>query len=329
MDVEANHKETPQNDRETCRTQIMVKSGIRLTNTFYTGEQKMNLINCDTQFVKQYNPRQERNPGGENILCLHSSLSSSKQWDRFAMGTSKFYRVVAADLCGYGSIPKRKYLNGALSLEDEIELLVPTLKTMSGPIHLVGHSYGAAVALKLALTFPERFSSMTVYEPVLFSLLFSNPSTQEMANEVMRVISNIQIDCRIGQSDNATRKFIDFWSGSGTWSQFPIHRQIEMSARIRVVLSNFGALLAEQDTQRKLGELNIPTFCLYGLRSPALSIKISKILGEIMPDITLQSQMDIGHMGPVTHGQQIDPIIKDFIHLHSDTSSCLTSSEAA
>ncbi|MCP4432342.1 MAG: alpha/beta hydrolase, partial [Gammaproteobacteria bacterium] len=258
------------------------------------------------------------NDNGEYILCLHSSLSSSKQWNRFALGASASYHVVASDLCGYGSSPIGKYLNGAMSLDDEIDLLVPVLKTLSGPIHLVGHSYGAAVAIKLAMAFPERFSSLTVYEPVLFSLLFSNPNTQQMAGEVMRVMSNIQIDCRLGQTNEATRKFIDFWSGSGTWNQFPGERQTEMSARIEVVLSNFRALLAEQDTLQKLGELNIPTLCLYGLQSPSLSIKISKMLGKIMPDIRLQSQVDMGHMGPITHGQQIDQLITDFIHLNSD-----------
>ncbi len=205
-----------------------------------------------------------------------------------------------------------------MSLDDEIDLLVPMLKTLPGPIHLVGHSYGAAVAIKLAMAFPERFSSLTVYEPVLFSLLFSNPNTQQMAGEVMRVMSNIQIDCRLGQRNDATRKFIDFWSGPGTWNQFPGKRQTEISARIEVVLSNSTVLLAEQDTLRKLGELSIPTLCLYGLQSPSLSIKISEMLGKIMPDIMLQSQVEMGHMGPITHGQQIDQLVKDFIHLNSD-----------
>ncbi len=266
---------------------------------------------------------------GESILCLHSSLSSSRQWDKLALEVGKPFRVVAADLCGYGNNPKWNNANGALSLEDEIGLLVPMLETMSGPIHLVGHSYGAAVALKLAQVFPEKFSSLTVYEPVLFSLLFSNPGTQQMAGEVMRLMSNIQIDCRIGQTDHATRKFIDFWSGPGTWNQLPIQRQADMSARIATVLSNFGALLAEQDTRPKLAKLNIPTLCLYGLRSPALSIAISRMLGEIMPDITLRPKIDMGHMGPITHGQQVNPLIENFIHRHSDSGPGLATSAAA
>ncbi len=124
---------------------------------------------------------------GENVLCLHSSLGSSMQWDRFALGLGKSFRVVAADLCGYGNSPKWSNRNAALSLEDEIGLLVPLRETLPGPIHLAGHSYGAAVALKLAQVFPEKFNSLTAYEPVLFSLLFSNPGTQQMAIEVMRV----------------------------------------------------------------------------------------------------------------------------------------------
>ena len=255
----------------------------------------------------------------ENIVCLHSSLNSSRQWNDLESELGISYRVVTPDLYNYGSGSKWSYLNRAFSLQDEVELLAPMLETLSGPIHLVGHSYGAAVALKLAQVLPERFNSLTIYEPVLYNLLLLEPTTRWMAGDVFRLIGNVQRAYRYGDTETATQKFIDFWSGEGAWNQFKPRQRVNMASNIEAVLSNFEALLAEQDPRQKLGALHIPTLCLYGLRSPTVSVAISQLLGETLPNITLSSQIDMGHMGPITHSHRVNRQIADFIHRHGDS----------
>jgi len=60
---------------------------------------------------------------------------------------------------------------GPLVLRDEVELIEPVLSRASSPLALIGHSYGAAVALVAALTNPGRVRAMALYEPTLFALI--------------------------------------------------------------------------------------------------------------------------------------------------------------
>jgi pimeloyl-ACP methyl ester carboxylesterase len=52
-------------------------------------------------------------------------------------------------------------------IEDSVADLGRLLDSLevAGPVHLVGHSYGASVALRAALAQPERFASLVLVEP--------------------------------------------------------------------------------------------------------------------------------------------------------------------
>lgn len=107
---------------------------------------------------------------GPGIVCIHSNASTSSQWralmDRMASG----YRVHAADSLGAGRSPAWPR-NRAVTLRDEVALLEPVFAAAGEPHFLVGHSYGAAVALIAALQRPQRVRAIAVYEPTLFGLL--------------------------------------------------------------------------------------------------------------------------------------------------------------
>jgi pimeloyl-ACP methyl ester carboxylesterase len=109
----------------------------------------------------------------EPVLALHSSLSSRSQWRALAAHLGPGYRVVPIDLHGYGAnaLPANAE---AFRLDDEVQLVVARALEALGartPAHVVGHSYGAAVALTLARTRPEWVRSLALYEPVCFGLL--------------------------------------------------------------------------------------------------------------------------------------------------------------
>jgi pimeloyl-ACP methyl ester carboxylesterase len=94
---------------------------------------------------------------GPTVLCLHSNASHSGQWRGLMDQLSDRFRVVAVDSWGSGRTAEWPS-DRVIRLADEVELLQPLLDSASGPLHLVGHSYGAAVALKAALLHPGRFA---------------------------------------------------------------------------------------------------------------------------------------------------------------------------
>jgi pimeloyl-ACP methyl ester carboxylesterase len=222
------------------------------------------------------------------------------------------YRITASDLYGYGGSPAWGE-NQRFTLSDEVDLLAPILESMSGPIHLVGHSYGAAVSLKVAQRYAHKISSLTIYEPVVFTALFASSDTQAIAHAMVRFKNEIQRDYRLGRFDYATRKFINYWSGLGAWEKLSSQQQDAMSAKIAMVIENFEAIFAEQNTLSSLANLDIPTLCLYGEYSPSSTSAVSRLLGDTLPNVMLRAMPGMGHMGPMTHSEVVNDQIADFI----------------
>jgi pimeloyl-ACP methyl ester carboxylesterase len=64
------------------------------------------------------------------------------------------FRVLAPDLYDSGNSP-RWPSDRVIDLRDEVALIEPVLTRAGSPLALVGHSYGAAVALIAALANPD------------------------------------------------------------------------------------------------------------------------------------------------------------------------------
>ena len=107
---------------------------------------------------------------GPAVICLHANASTSGQWRALMERLSDRFRVIAVDTYGAGKSPDWPQ-GRAVQLADEVALLAPVFQSAGDAFHLVGHSYGAAIALKTALSFPARVRSMALYEPTLFAVL--------------------------------------------------------------------------------------------------------------------------------------------------------------
>ena len=252
----------------------------------------------------------------EHIICFHGSLSSSKQWNDLKGLMKNRFKVTTVDLLGYGSGSTNSDYP-MISLEDEIEPLITLVNSMQGSLHLVGHSYGAMVALKLAQRFPTRVKTLSLFEPVMFSLLFDSVERQEYANEVSRLIHSIQVSCRSGNNYRAAEKFIDYWSGDGTWGQIPFDLKARFSNTMNLVLNNFEAVLSDPLLVDKLKYLTMPVQLIYGKNSPKPATEISKILRRKLSASRLYGLHNVGHMGPITHSDLINGAIETFIEQHS------------
>jgi pimeloyl-ACP methyl ester carboxylesterase len=107
---------------------------------------------------------------GPGIVCLHSNASQSSQWRALTDMLAPSFRVLAPDLYGAGKSPLWT-AQRPIGLRDEVALIDPVLARAGDPLVLVGHSYGAAVALIAALLQPRRFRALALYEPTLFAVV--------------------------------------------------------------------------------------------------------------------------------------------------------------
>lgn len=240
---------------------------------------------------------------GPTVACLHSSGSSSGQWRRLIEDQQAVHRLVAFDFHGHGRSPG--FAGDAYDLRAESDAVFEGLPPSREPIHLVGHSYGGAVALDLAVRHPGRFASVAVFEPVLFALL--DPGSAAF-REITAVGRSITRAARAGELRAAAAVFIDYWNGTGAWRGLAAEHQDRVCARIVAVARHFEALFANPLPFDRLRDLRVPTLVLLGDRSPAPARVVSQSLGAL-PFVTVETLPGVAHMGPITHPEAVNPRI--------------------
>jgi pimeloyl-ACP methyl ester carboxylesterase len=85
---------------------------------------------------------------GSPVLCLHGLASNARWWDLVAGYLAPRYRVVAVDLRGHGRSDRPEHGYGFPEVGGDLVSLVADLE-LRNPV-VVGHSWGASVALWLA-----------------------------------------------------------------------------------------------------------------------------------------------------------------------------------
>jgi pimeloyl-ACP methyl ester carboxylesterase len=124
------------------------------------------------------------------VVCLHGSASSSRQWAGLKEILQDHVRVISPDLVGYSdSSPFKK--GQLFSMDDEVANIMRQIEKLTGkrngPLHLVAHSYGGAVALQIALKYPERVASLSLYEPAQFRMLLADGPDSDEGEEIMAI----------------------------------------------------------------------------------------------------------------------------------------------
>lgn len=253
-------------------------------------------------------------------IALHASASSAGQWRTLAERLEPTHRLLAVDLHNHGAGPDWPGPT-PLTLEDEAALVAPLLAAAGtvatgGGAHLVGHSYGGAVALKAAGQHPQHVRSLTLYEPVAFRLLMDDPASHAEAQESLAVGERVQTHLERDDFEGAAQHFVDYWSGSGAWAAMAAAARAAVAARMPTVLLHFGALFNERQqtaTLARLARARLPTLVLAGERTVATTRRIARRVRELLPGATHETLPCLGHMGPLTHARFVAERIAAFV----------------
>lgn len=249
---------------------------------------------------------------GPGVVCLHSNASSSSQWRALMEMLAPKFHVIAADQYGAGKSPAWSG-KGLATLSDEAELLEPVLAQAGDPFTLVGHSYGAAVAVISALKNPKRVKAMVLYEPTLFVLIEAESPQPNDADGICAAVARSVAALDGGDESAAAGHFIDYWMGAGSWARTPEARKPPITASIRNIRSWSHALLREPTPLAAFAALDMPVLYLTGAKSPASSRGVARILSRVLPRVDLVELDGVGHMAPVTHPDLVNGFIVRFL----------------
>ena len=159
-----------------------------------------------------------------------------------------------------------------------------------GPIHLVGHSYGGAIAFtKNCDLFPplaSRVRSLTLIEPVLPTILLENGSERDEAAPSISFIEQTRFAKIFGRNRSweAIEKFLAFWKGSGPEEKLSSNALVRMIEHAEKLAFDFTAILAEQNGTSAAAAMRVPTLLISGGLSPYLTQRVTGRLASTIAD---------------------------------------------
>lgn len=100
---------------------------------------------------------------GPVVLAIHGMTGHGRRWRAWSEHLPQA-RVVAPDLIGHG----RARSTPPWNIEAQVELLERAITDHApGPVVVVAHSYGGALAVHLARTAPSRVSGLVLLDPAI------------------------------------------------------------------------------------------------------------------------------------------------------------------
>lgn len=246
---------------------------------------------------------------GPDVVLLHAGGSSGAQWRKAAAILEDRFRLLMPDFIGFGGTDSWPG-PGDLSHGDQASLVASLVEARCvKPVHLVGHSYGGAVAVRLALVRPDMLARMVLIEPVLTPLL-NQAGQSEIFEEYRRMAEAFLENGRTGNDEAAWRGFIDYRNGAGTWARLSEDARARFRGGTRQGMDAFVSNLGNKTTLADCRSIEVPTLVLCGENTTEPDRQVTKILDREMPDTVYRIVEGAEHMSPLTHPDAVAAMIR-------------------
>jgi len=244
---------------------------------------------------------------GPPVLLLHSSAAGNRQWRKLMEERAAKNRLIAINLFGYGVTSK--WLNEQpLTLGDQANLVIATAHFAPGPLALVGHSLGGAVAMEAALRLGDRLRVLIVYEPILFYLLRLHGELEAFAE--IDAVRRGYIEAREKQDwDAAARLFIDFWSGHGAWDATADDRKARMLDTLPALMHEWQTVGTDGPPLDHWSAIQAPVHVVRAADTRRPTRAITEILRAEYPRWHFHEVAAGGHTAPITRPDLVNPVL--------------------
>jgi pimeloyl-ACP methyl ester carboxylesterase len=249
---------------------------------------------------------------GPTVVLIHSSVSGARQWRRLIEDLRGDFRVRAVNLFGYGETPAWPG-ERAQSLADQALLVEAALPDATEPVAMVGHSFGGAVAMKVAARSAGRVTKLVLLEANPFYLL-NQAGRSEAYAEAAALRDWIKQKGAEGEWRAAAERFSDYWTGPGSWSAMSAERQHTFTEALKPNYSEWDAVMNETPPLEEWAKL-LPRETLFAY-DPATVLPIREIAGLFRQACRHWRFAEIeagGHMAPLVRPDLVNPIVKGFL----------------
>jgi len=239
-------------------------------------------------------------------------VSGARQWRGLMEDLKSHFHVRAVNLFGYGKTPPWP-AESRQSLTDQALLVEAALPAGADKICLVGHSFGGAVAMKVAARQSGRVAKLVLLEPIPFQLLAQAGCTDAFS-EARNLCNIVKKYGAVGEWSMAAQKFADYWTGAGTWQEMPPDRRLAFSEALKPNFFEWEAVMDDMTPVEEWTAL-LPRATLLAFDSAGVlpTREIAAVLRQSCPDWTFAEVRGAGHMAPITRPDLINPLVCSFL----------------
>lgn len=255
---------------------------------------------------------------GEPIVLVHSGPATSAQWRGVSDALKDHYRCLAIDLYGMGRTDPCPG-DQPLTLDHEAQLVRVLTAACDRPVHLVGHSYGGAVSIRVMLVAGLGVRSLTLIEPAAYPVL-ALAGEQGRFTEAMRVGEAFLEAAEGGAEEEAWQGFLDYYNGPGSWKALPEAVRADFRHKTPLISAKWRALMSNPTRLEECRALSLPTLVLWGGQSRGPERRIAEILAAVVPGCRHQVLEGAGHMSPLTHPAEVSAAIRQHLERVSESS---------
>ena len=238
--------------------------------------------------------------GPRQLLAIHCSLAHSGAWRGLAAALEGEVTLTAFDMLSHGRSPDWDQ-QGDFQLRN----VDAGLSLLTQPMDLIGHSFGATVALQMAVQRPELVRSLTLIEPVFFAAVEDPDMLQglEQQNQPFRQALSA------GDTALAARLFNRMWSsGAPKWPDLSEATRAAMARAIPIVPACDQAILTDRAgvlAPGGMGCLAMPVLLLRGSDTNPIVAAVNASLLSQLPNGRSIAIDGAGHMVPISHPSQV------------------------
>jgi pimeloyl-ACP methyl ester carboxylesterase len=258
---------------------------------------------------------------GMEVLLLHGAMTTHHDWLAGpADALSERARVTAIDRPGHGLSRRPRFVG---TPRDQAAQIAGALDRLDvGPSVVVGHSFGALVALALAERFPDRVAALVLVAP----LVFPEPRLLEhglIAPRSMPVIG--PLISRFGRRSGLDRAAIEWIQAvmfspapvPGEWKRsFPFERVLDPDVLVHEGEDAASMLPLSPAGTIDLGRIDSPVHVLVGTEDRVVEHeRQGKTLARLLRDGRLTEVAGAGHMLHHSHPDLVLGAVHDSVFL--------------
>ncbi len=244
---------------------------------------------------------------GHPLLLIHAGIADSRMWDEQFPLFAQRYRVIRYDVRGFG---QTRLEPGTFANHEDVATLLNALDAQK--THIIGVSYGSAIALDFTLSHSDMVASLVMVAPTV--------SGEQPSERIRQFIHDENALMEQGDVGAATELNLRLWVDG-------IHRgpeQVNPTVRQRVYDMQYHAFtipmpdgIEEEELQppaiTRLSEVRVPTLVIVGDLDLPEKLELSAQLASGIPGARQRIIADGAHMVSMEQPEEFNRVVLDFL----------------